>query len=178
MADSIKQTLTIPFTQARLKPYIALKMLKGGYDGTKDFSSADIMALSQGLVEVGSITKFSYTNSRKGSGDYRVFNRTIPGTIKETFPGLSSYELSLDTVVLYKATFFETLLFGASDVGYNDRPQIIQLALMSPGVEIPERVWTFRNCWFEDNPYEWEANPSDMLLKQSIKVITAGVTEG
>jgi len=176
MAD-IKQDLTIPYTQARLKPYIALKMLKGGYDGTQDFSSATITTLSQGLIEVGSITKFSYTNSREGSGDYRVFNRAVPGQIKETFPGLPTYELSLDTVVLYKATFFETLLFGASDVGFQDKPQLIQLSLIAPG-DIAERVWTFRNCWFEDNPFEWEASPTDMLLKQTIKIITAGVTEG
>lgn len=176
MAD-VKKTLSVPYTEARLKPYIAIFMLPGGYDGTKDFSDADILTLSEGLIEVGSIGKFNYDNSREGSGSYRVFNRASPGSKKEAFPGLPNYELSLETVVFNKNTFFEILGYGAADVGYQDKPQIIQLQLISPG-ELPQRIWTYRSCWFEDNPYEWEASPSDMLMKQTIKIITAGVVEG
>lgn len=171
-----KKSYTVPYTQARLKPYMAVFMTPGGYDGTKRFSEIDIFA--QPLVEVGGLQKFSYTNGRDGGGAYRTFNRSAPGTYTEAYPGLPTYGLSLDTVVLYKETFFETLGFGAADVGYQDKPQIIQIQLIAPG-DIVERVWTFWSCWLKDNPYEFESNPTgDMLLTQSINIDTAGVIEG
>ena len=183
MAD-LKKDLSVPFTQARLKPYIGLFMYKGGYDGTQPLSSftppttASIGA-ETGMIEIGSITKFDYKNARTNSGEYRTFNRTTPGIITETYPGLPTYDLSLETVVLYRNTFFEVLGYGAADVGYQDKPTYIQLQLITPGEDIPERVWTFRNCWFEENPYNWEASPSsEMIIKQTIKIQTAGVTEG
>ena len=91
-------------------------------------------------------------------------------------------------------TLFEVLGNGASDVGYQALPMLIQLILMTPdsnnasvqgvanqiapAVSIPIRTWTFRSCWFEDNPYGWEASGSEMIMKQQIKIITAGVMEG
>lgn len=172
---ALKKNYTVPYSQVRLKPYIILSMLPGGYDGTKTFAGEDI--LNKPLTEVGSIQKFSYENDREGGGRYRVFDRTSPGEFKEAYPGLPTFSLSLDTVVLYKETFFETLGYGAADLGYQDKPQIIQLQLLSPE-EIVQRTWTFWSCWFKNNPYEFEANPSELILKQTINVDTAGVIEG
>jgi len=172
---AVKKDYSVPYTGVRLKPYIAILMTPNGYDGTKDFTAADI--LSQPLVEVGSVTKFTYTNDREGGGQYRVFNRTAPGTVKETYPGLPTYKLTLDTVVLYKETFFETLGFGAADVGYQDKPQIIQLQLLAPD-DVIQRTWTFWGSWIQNNPYEFEAAPGDLLLAQSLNINTAGIIEG
>lgn len=174
MADSLKRTQTIANTNARLKPYLAISM--GSYDGSKELTDGEILANTT-LVEVGVCTKLSYTNNTKGEGKYRVFNLNAPGKFREAVPGLPDYDLSFDTVVLYKQSILEALGYGAADVGYIDNPFVLQLTLMAPqGQAI--RVWSFRSCWFTNNPYDWEANPSDMIMSQGLKVITAGVIEG
>jgi len=49
MANSLKRTQTIANTGARLKPYLAVFM--GSYDGSKELTDAEILAVP--LVEVG-----------------------------------------------------------------------------------------------------------------------------
>jgi hypothetical protein len=173
MADSLKRTQTIAKTGARLKPYLAVFM--GSYDGSKELTSAEILAVP--LVEVGVCTKLSYTNNTKGEGKYRVFNLKAPGQFREAVPGLPDYDLNFDTVILYKQSILEAMGYGAADVGYVDTPFVLQLILMAPQGQAL-RVWTFRSCWFTSNPYDWEANPSEMYMTQGLKIITAGVIEG
>lgn len=171
---AIKKDLTIPFTQAMLKPYIAVFM--GTYDGTVGFDSNTISNTT--MYEVGTVKKFSYTNKRVGSGKYRVFNLQAPGTFKEAVPGLPDYELSLDTVVLYKNSLMEALGYGLEDIGFMDKPLLISLHLLAPG-DVPERAWTFRSCWFDgDNKFDFDAQPSDMYITQTMKILTAGVVSG
>jgi hypothetical protein len=170
---AIKKTYTVPRNIGRLQPYISLKMAT--YDGTKDFTAADILSIP--LIEVGGITKFSYTNDRKGGGKWREFNRSNPGTIKEAYPGLPDFDLTLTNVVLYKDNLFEVLGYGAADVGYQDSPLIIQLQLAAPE-GLPERTWTFRSCWFTNNPFVFDIKATDLLTMQELKIDTAGIIEG
>jgi hypothetical protein len=170
---AVKKDFTVPYTGARLKPFITVKMAT--YDGTKDFTDVDILTIP--LIEMGRITKFAYKNDRKGGGYYRTFKRNSPGTIDETYPGLPEYNLNLETVVFYKDTFFELLGWGAGDLGYQDKPCIIQLGLSAPG-NLPERTWTFKSCWAENNPLDFEANPGNMLITQAITFSTSGLIEG
>jgi hypothetical protein len=170
---AVKKDFTIPYTGIRLKPFISVKMAT--YDGTKNFTDAEILTIP--LIEMGRITKFTYKNDRKGGGYYRTFKRNSPGTIDETYPGLPEYSLTLETVVFYKDTFFELLGWGAGDLGYQDKPVIIQLGQGAPG-SLPERTWTYKSCWAENNPLDFEANPSDMKILQSITFSTSGLIEG
>jgi len=170
-----KQTFTVPYSQGRLKPYIGIFMSPGGYDGTQELDSATLFSVP--VIEVGNIRKFTYSNPRPGGGKYRVFNQKQLGRMKEAYPGLPDYSLTLESVVYYKETLFEALNFGAADVGYQDKPLIVQIRQMAPG-NIPERIWLFWSCWYTENPYDFEANPTDMLEVQTIELLTAGVYEG
>jgi hypothetical protein len=168
---AVKKNLSIPYTQSRLKPYIAVSM--GTYDGTVPFSSAILDNTK--MTEVGTVKKFTYTNKRTGSGKYRVFNRQNPGTFFEAFPGLPDYELSLDTTILYRDSLIEVLGYGLEDIGYMDKPLLITLQLLAPG-DIPERSWTFRSCWWDgDNKFDFDAQPTDMYIVQTMKIVTAGI---
>lgn len=170
---TVKKDYTIPWTQARLKPFMSLRMAT--YDGTKDFSDTDILTIP--MIEVGGITAFKYTNDKKGGGMYREFNRQVSAKIREAYPGLPEYSLEFTNTVFYKKNLLEVLGYGLGDIGYMDKPLIIQVQLPAPS-DSPERTWTFRSCWINDNPFEWEAKPSDMLISQKMSVLTAGIIEG
>lgn len=162
MAD-LKKTITIPKTQARMKPYVAL--YGAIYDGTKQLSDAELLAIP--LKEIGTVRKFSYTNDRDETKYYRVFGENENGQIKETYPGLADYKLVFETVILYKNSLFEQFGYSEADIMYFDSPVILQAVLKAPeGVQT--QVWTFAGVWFENNKLEFEADADDNLIVREI----------
>ena len=171
---ALKKNLTVPQTQNILAPYMALFMAT--YDGTKSFTDADILSVK--MTEVGKIASFNYDNKRVGGGHYRTFNRNNPGAITETYPGIPDYDLTLSTVLLHVGSLVEALGYGLADIGNMDAPLIIQLQIIAPGT-LPERTWTFKDCWIIDgNIFKFDAEPTDLKLIQTMKIETAGVIEG
>lgn len=170
---AIKKNQTIPSTVTRLKNGLAVFM--GAYDGTKPLTDAEL--LSTPVKEIGMCTGFKYNNDRKGSGKYRVFDSQSYGKILEAYPGLPDYALSFQNAIWYKNSLQEYLGYGAADVGYMDKPHIIQLVLLAPDGQAI-RVWSYRSCWLDNNTWEFDADPSDLYMNQDITVVTAGVIEG
>jgi len=180
-------SVRIPRTRARLQPFIKVGALS--YDGTKDFK--DFSTIPGSYITLGSVQKVAYTNTRDIK-HWRMLDVDTGGLIQETYPGLSTYELVLDNLILYnlaQTTFLKSLGYDEEDIANQISPFLLQLSLYRPKDSIPApgtmnstasevRSYTFHGCWAKNNPLSFDINEDDLKMVQTIGITAAGVVIG
>jgi hypothetical protein len=177
----------------RLKPYVTLYAIKGGqfFSSPEEFA-AQLGNLQSKFILIGTAEKLKEVQERT-NGQYRALNADpIKGTFGapvETYPGLVSYHLELDIVVLHDQNMLEAFGYVGSDLAEQRVPLIVQLVKPVPldpatnqpislrtqsGQAIEAEVKTYWGGWFDNNSVEFDVNASDLKLIQSANMIVAG----
>jgi hypothetical protein len=167
----------IPFTKARLQPYITLYTVPGGTDFTQ-ITDPVAFALSLKSDKVlGAVQSLEIKNTRDVA-IWRELNSAGSGLPVEAYPNLPTYELTLRRTVLYtkgSGTLLEVFGFSPdSDVINQYKPFIIKVALDAPDKDDKKSIIYF-GCWFKDNPLSFDVMAGDLRMIQEVGVTAAGV---
>jgi hypothetical protein len=175
--------LQIPATKLRLQPYINCKAAAyDGGQGLPDFSNPNFK-----MNNVFAVQKVSLKNERPGHfwrelGIER-YRGAAPRPIVETYPGLPTYELTLERVVLYEGNLIEALGFGEGghDVFYQDKPLVMAFELYQPPTtpngSSTTTTFMYHGVWLKSNPWDFDITQDDLKMVQSIDMIAAGVIQ-
>lgn len=117
-------------------------------------------------------------NSERRTNAWRELDYHTAGRPVETYPGLTSYTLDLDRVVLYAGLLGNELKFSDdSDIIKQNRPLLIQVNMWAPD-EISQyvRTWYIYGVWFKSNPIEFDATAADDIkIVQHITATATGI---
>ena len=172
-------SLTIPNTDLRLQPYISVRSAL--------YSSIDQLPSFSTMTPVLAVQKVTMTNSRPvhlwrelGTDN---FQGPTAQPIKGTYPGLATYELELDRIVLYdntsanRGTIVKALGFeSGADLMYQSQALVLAFQLYEPG-NTGGTTYLFYGCWLQDNPFAFDVNADDLKITQTVKITAAGVKQ-
>jgi hypothetical protein len=164
----------IPWTSTRLKSLIKIYCTFGGYQPDPNDPGA-LPSLSS-LSLVGAVRKVHIKTTRS-SVERRELNYDTYAEILEMVPGLASFELTFESVVLYQATFPEAIGFDGFDLKYNTRPTLFALQLPSPNpATLPPVTLMARDCWLNANVLDFDTEAKDDLrIIQEIPMACGGI---
>jgi hypothetical protein len=142
-----------------------------------------VQKLSGGFTEIGAIQKLTIDSTRD-AGIRRELNYRTAGKPVESFPGLPSYNLTLERVVLYKDTIPTAFGFiGDYDIIKQNIPLTLKLDM--PGSILPgttttdaatTKTWYVYGVWFASNPMKFDVTDvNDIRIIQSVEAIAAGI---
>ncbi len=138
-------------------------------------------ATAQNLIgAVQSIT----VNTRRGARDRRELKTSTAGKPVEIIPGLPSYELLLDRVVLYESNMAQAFGYSASyDVMKQNTPLTLMLDI--PGIErvngnttttVGAKSIIIYGVWFDNNNYSFDVTATDdQVIIQSVRCNVTGI---
>ena len=172
--------LEVPKTIARLQPYI--KVYAAAYDQTAGLPDFNLSNMNQ----IFAVQKVSLNNNRIDIHHWRELNTDdfigdTPSPIKETYPALATYELTLDRVVLYESNMLEAFGFPGHDIIFQFQPLVLAFSLFKPaattGGPASAKTLFFHGCWLQNNPLEFDVNADDLKIIQSVPIKAAGVRQ-
>lgn len=184
--------IPIPQTLARLQPYIDIFAVRGGMS-IDDAIKGVINGTEQKLGTISSID----VKMDRDTSIWREFNSDRAGLPKEVTPGLPTYELTLNKIMLYKDLFnasgqaHESImtLFGFNewnsgfDVVSQYRPLMIKVQLLSPRDTAGNLVAGYPNfgnlifydVWLDAFPMKFGLDGTDLVIDQEVGAKAAGV---
>jgi len=166
MADNTK--LGHPNTQVRL-PYIEIRAAIQ--------NESDTIAGFQNAKLIGSVKKFGVSHER-GTGIRREFRGKLTGVIKETYPQLPTYKLSLEKVLLVEETALKSFGFPTNDLLNQTDPIAIWLIMYGPKADgSTDKTILFTGCYFEDSSFEFDLESPDLRVVQTIDFTFAEMKE-
>jgi len=142
------------------------------------------ITLSQ-MKQVFAVQKVSIKNDRPANfyrelaiNNYKDPN---PKPIVETYPGLPTYELTLERIILYSGNLVEALGFenAGHDVFQQYKPLLMAFELFQPPASANDAAgsvtYMYHGCWLQNNPLDFDITQDDLKMIQSINIIAAGV---
>ena len=142
-----------------------------------------VQKLSGGFTPIGAVQKLTFKSTREAN-IRRELNYSTAGKPVEAFPGLPSYELTLERVVLYQSTILSAFGFvGDYDIIKQNIPLTLKLDL--PGGILPgtttvdpatSKTYYIYGVWFQSNPMKFDVTePNDIRIIQEVNAIAAGI---
>jgi hypothetical protein len=188
MSDYAQSLITS--LKARYKAYISI------YNVPFDFTGADFTnptVLNQRFIEatrtnetlIGAIQSLKIENQRH-LNQWRELDYTTAGKPVETYPGLPSYDLTIDRLVLYEsmiADAFYTDKDDSVDISKQTKPLLIKVVLEDPNTadktsseEIFTRTWFIYGVWLLDSTIDFGVDDvDDIKIVQSVPARAAGI---
>jgi hypothetical protein len=175
MATPVLRT-EIPFTTARLKSLVKVFGTYGGYQ--VDPSGAGSLPNLSALDLIGAITQLT-VDVKRGAQERRELNFDTAGKILEMVPGLVDFEVSLNYVYLYRASFMEACGFAGHTLEFQTRPMLFSLLLPSPNpATVPPKSLLLVDCWLKSNPIMFDVEGKDDLrIIQKVDIACGGIVE-
>lgn len=140
---------------------------------------------TQNVSPIGAVQSLSIDSTR-GSIYRRELNTSTAGKPVELIPGLPSYSLKLDRVVLYDSMLPSAFSYttGDHDIIKQNSPLFLKLSL--PGTPLSNtegdidaataNSWYVYGVWFKSNPLEFDVTAvDDLRIIQSVDAIAAGI---
>lgn len=184
--------IPIPTTLARLQPYIDIFAVRGGMS----IDDAVKGVVNGSEVKIGSITSLNI-QMKRDTAIWREFDSARAGLPKEVYPGLPTYELTLNKIMLYKDMFNASgstpdsimTLFGFNDwnAGFDivsqSRPLMIKVQLLSPRDTAGNVVagypgfsnLIFYDVWLDAFPLKFGLEGTDLTIDQEVGAKAAGI---
>lgn len=166
----------IPITQSRNKSLIKVFATFGGYipDPSDPANVPDLSSMAQ----IGSVARVM-VNPTRNAAERRELNTDTLGQILEMIPGLTSFEVTMSYIYLYRASFMEAVGFAGHSLEFNSRPILFALQMPSPTPDtIPEKTLLLRDCWLKANPIEFNVEEKDDLrITQEVGMACGGIIE-
>lgn len=129
---------------------------------------------SSGFTELGAVQTLEI-NSTREVHVWRELDYATAGKPVESYPGLPSYELSLERIVLYKDNLLEAFNFDGYDIIKQNRPLTIKVTMHDPEQK-NDRVWFIYGVWFKSNPMEFSVTDvGDLRIIQEVDAVAAGI---
>lgn len=179
--------------KAAYKAYIKI------YNIPFDFTGADFTkptelfnrlneAANSGKYEVGAVQSLSIKNERD-TNIWRELDYKTAGRPVESYPGLPSYELELDRIVLYDSMLTDAFYSNKDDsldISKQTTPLLIQVQIKCVDDDDPNkpassenlltRTWYIYDVWFLDSSIEFGVDDeSDIKIVQSASAKAAGI---
>lgn len=179
--------------KAAYKAYIKI------YNIPFDFTGADFTkptelfnrlneAANSGKYEVGAVQSLSIKNERD-TNIWRELDYKTAGRPVESYPGLPSYELELDRIVLYDSMLTDAFYANKDDsldISKQTTPLLIQVQIKCVDDDDPNkpassenlltRTWYIYDVWFLDSSIEFGVDDeSDIKIVQSASAKAAGI---
>ena len=130
------------------------------------------------FTEIGAVQSVTI-NSKRSTNAWRELDYHTGGKPVETFPGLPSYELTLDRVVLYENMLLGALNFSEEhDIVKQNIPMTIRIHMWAPDSQAQDaKTWFIYNVWFKENPLEFDVTAvDDIRIIQKISAVAAGIS--
>jgi hypothetical protein len=178
--------------KAAYKAYIKI------YNIDFDFTGADFTRPSElfsrfsevtkeGKYEVGAVQSLTITNERAGNV-WRELDYTTAGRPVESYPGLPSYELQLDRIVLYDSMLTDAFYKDKDDsldISKQTTPLLLQVQIKCidddkiPNLssdQLLTRTWYLYDVWFLESSLDLGVdNTDDIKIVQSANALCAGI---
>ncbi len=166
----------IPFTQARLKSLIKIYVTYSGYQPDPNDPTA-VPSLST-MSLLGAVTKITVKNPR-GAQERRELNYDTAAEIQEMIPGLPTFDVSIQNIMTYAASFLEGCGFAGGELRFQTRPVALALVLPSPTpTTIPPKIVFLRGVWLGDNASDFSVQEAgDLRIIQDTPLHCAGLLE-
>jgi len=130
--------------------------------------------------ELGAVQRLEI-NSTRDVNVWRELNYLTAGKPVESYPGLTSYELSLERVVLYESMLLDVFKFDNYDIIKQNRPLTIKLEMYAPSTitqDVKEytKTWYIFGVWFKSNPMAFDVTDvADIRIIQDVDAVCAGI---
>ena len=150
--------------QARPKCYITLEVAFDEGDATKP-----------GVI-LGAVQSITIKSERK-TNSWRELDYNTSGKIRETFPGLPGYDISLNRVVLYESTLSAALQFtDGIDLIKQNRPLRLVVAMQNP--DGATQTWYIHGVWFKSSgPMAFDVSEvDDVRIIQKVDATATSIT--
>lgn len=178
--------------KAAYKAYIKI------YNIPFDFTGADFTRPSElfsrfsevtkeGKYEVGAVQSLTITNERAGNV-WRELDFQTAGRPVESYPGLPSYELQLDRIVLYDSMLTDAFYKDKDDsldISKQTTPLLLQVQIKCidddkiPNLssdQLLTRTWYLYDVWFLESSLDLGVdNTDDIKIVQSANALCAGI---
>jgi len=160
----------------RPKVYIKLLYVPGTIT-RDDIKKGTILQKLQQLgqfKEVGAVQSLEI-NSTRETNVWRELDYVTAGKPVESFPGLVSYDLTLERIVLYESTFLEAFQVASFDVLRQNNPLTLKVEMYGTE-DAHAKTWYVYGVWFKGNPIRFDVtDPNDLRIIQRVEAIAAGV---
>jgi hypothetical protein len=126
--------------------------------------------------ELGAVQRLEI-NSTREVGVWRELDYMTAGKPVESFPGLTSYDLTLERVVLYESNMLEAFNVSDFDIMRQNKPLTLQIEMPgTPETGANAKTWYVYGVWFKGNPMKFDITTTDDLrIIQSVDAVAAGV---
>ena len=180
--------MPVSHTLTRLKGFVTLRTVPGGAFLP---DTAAIVANINNLKIIGAAQRL-YINQERDANNARWEFSSNPGdpglamTPAETYPGRSSFSVTLQRVDLYTTNMMEA--FGFASVTITDQFKPIVLVVEQPvpedpdgdplvanGQEFKRRTYIIPGCWFNGMPVQWDIGESDLKHLVEVEMIVQNV---
>ena len=177
--------MPLPHTRTRLKGYCTLKVSPGGVQLAEYHVDVTQDPAFRNLITIGAAQQLTIEQTRE-SHYRREFDNNLNGKPAETYPGLSSYKITLDRVDLYDASLIEA--FGVNGVNIADqyKPLVLMVEQPAPvddngaplaidGRELKIRSYMIPGCWFNGLPLEFNIDDEDQKYVAHVEMVARDV---
>jgi hypothetical protein len=126
--------------------------------------------------ELGAVQRLEI-NSTREVNVWRELDYFTAGKPVESFPGLVTYDLTLERVVLYESNLMEAFNSSDFDIMRQNKPLTLQIEM--PGT--PEtgeyaKTWYVYGVWFKGNPMTFDITKTDdVRIIQTVDAVASGV---
>jgi len=157
----------------RPKIYINLGYTKGTVTRA-DIKNNTVSTKLTGFTPVGAVQSLEIDSTRN-LDVWRELDYTTAGKPVESFPGLVSYTVSMERIVLYESTFLEAFGFDSFDILRQNTPLTLEVKMSDPE-EKYDKTWYVYGVWFKSNPMKFDIRDvDDLRILQKVDGIAAGI---
>ena len=185
MADFVDPSIIMQQLSLRPKCYITIAgaQFTISRDDIKNPTNLVAKLAGNTFTEIGAIQRLTLESNR----DVKVrreLNYATAGKPVESFPGLPSYKLHLERVVLYSSMLLEAFGFaGGYDIIQQNIPLTLKLSMpgtILPGTTTPDSASSLTyyvyGVWFDSNPLKFDvSDASDIRIIQEVDAVAAGI---
>jgi len=177
--------MAIAHTRTRLKGYLTLKASPVGVELAEYHVDVTQDPAFQKMVVIGAASVMTIDQKREGHFR-REFDPDLNGKPAETYPGLSSYTVTLDRVDLYDANMLEA--FHINGVNVAEQYKALVLVAEQPvpikddgtplsidGNEFKTRTLIMPGCWINGFTIEWNIDDEDQKYVTHVEMVVRDV---
>lgn len=179
--------------KAAYKAYIKIYNVPFDFTGSDFTKPTELFtrlndAANSGKYEVGAVQSLSIKNERE-TNIWRELDYTTAGRPVESYPGLPSYELEMDRIVLYDSMLTDAFYSDKDDsldISKQTTPLLIQVQIKCIDDDDPNkpatsdnlltRTWYIYDVWFLESSIEFGVDDTDDIkIVQNASAKAAGI---
>ena len=125
---------------------------------------------------IGAVQRMELDSTREVNV-WRELDYLTAGKPVESYPGLTSYTVTLERVVLYESNTLEALGYSSFDVMRQTKPLTLKVDMQGPGDAFKyDKTWFVYGVWLKGNPMKFDITEvNDLRIIQQIEGVATGI---